>query len=306
MNYIFSKHKIWFFFTALAALCWGIWGVLSKFISDDISPFTNQILFTIGMLTTVPFIAKRCKAKEFSYKGIILGFIAGILAILGNVSVFQSFGSGGLAAVVIPLTNLYPLVTIIIALLIFKEKLNWLNGIGILIVIPAILLLSGQILLLKDPLAFFSALKFEAWLIFALIAMLLFGLFSACQKVTANQVSSEWSYISFLASSVFVSVIFIILGMVDFSFSKQSFWVGSMAGMLDSLGVLFIYSAYRVKGKASQVSTIAASLQQVFTIAVAILFLKEELVSIELIGIVLAILGASLLTLEGNEKSVKV
>jgi uncharacterized membrane protein len=39
---------------------------------------------------------------------------------------------------------------------------------------------------------------------------------------------------------------------------------------------------------------------------VAILFLKEELVSIELIGIVLAILGASLLTLEGNEKSVKV
>jgi uncharacterized membrane protein len=136
--------------------------------------------------------------------------------------------------------------------------------------------------------------------------MLLFGLFSACQKVTANQVSSEWSYISFLASSVFVSVIFIILGMVDFSFSKQSFWVGSMAGMLDSLGVLFIYSAYRVKGKASQVSTIAASLQQVFTIAVAILFLKEELVSIELIGIVLAILGASLLTLEGNEKSVKV
>jgi len=304
INYF--NEKRWLFFTILAALSWGVWGVLSKFISDDVSPFTNQILFTIGMLSTIPFIAKRCKAKEFSYKGIILGFSAGILAILGNISVFQSFGTGGLAAVVIPFTNLYPLVTIIIALLIFKEKLNWLNVIGVLIVIPAIILLSGKILVFKDPLAFFSNLKLEAWLIFALIAMLLFGLFSASQKITAKHISSEWSYISFIASSVFVSVILIMLGRVDLSFSKQSFWVGSMAGLLDGLGVLFIYSAYHVKGKASQVSTIAATLQQVFTIAMAIFFLKEKLGSIELIGIVLAILGASLLTLEGNKKSEEV
>jgi len=305
MNNYF-KEKRWLFFTILAAICWGVWGVLSKFISDDVSPFTNQILFTIGMLSTIPFIFKRCNVKDFNYKGFILGFCAGILAILGNVFVFQSFGSGGLAAVVIPFTNLYPMVTIIIALLIFKEKLNWLNGIGVLIVIPAIILLSGQILIFKDPLVFFSNLKLKAWLIFALIAMLMFGLFSASQKITAKHISSEWSYISFIGSSVFVSVIFIMLGMADLSFSKQNFWVGSMAGMLDGLGVLFIYSAYHVKGKASQVSTIAATLQQVFTIVMAILFLKEKLGSIELIGIVLAILGASFLTLEGNKKSVKV
>ena len=130
------KEKLWLFFTILAALSWGAWGILTKFILDDISPFVNQVLFTFGMLFTIPFIARRCKLKEFDIKGFFLGFSTGLLAISGNIMVYQAFSLGGLAAVVIPVTNLYPLVTILIALLILREKLNWFNGIGILIILP--------------------------------------------------------------------------------------------------------------------------------------------------------------------------
>ena len=74
----------------------------------------------------------------------------------------------GLAAVVIPVTNLYPLVTIVIALLVFKEKMHWLNGIGILVVVPAIIMLSGQSQIFDDPSLFFKNIGLKVWLLFAL------------------------------------------------------------------------------------------------------------------------------------------
>src|SRR5437762_786922 len=113
----YFKQRLWLMYSVLAAICWGIWGVLAKFISADINPYENHILFTIGMLFTVPFVITKCKIQEANLKGIVWGLIAGILAVIGNVAVYQSFVKGGQAAVVIPITNLYPLVTIIIALL---------------------------------------------------------------------------------------------------------------------------------------------------------------------------------------------
>lgn len=296
----FLKNKLWLLYSILAALSWGFWGILTKFISGEISPFSTHFMFTIGMLFPLPFIIPKCKLSEFSKKGMFLGIAAGILAVCGNVSVYQSFNLGGQAAMVIPLTNLYPIITILIALFIFKEKLHWMNGLGIMIVIPAIILLSGQSQVLTDPISFFHDMELKAWLIFALLSLTLFGLFSASQKVTTSFISAEWSYISFIASSVIVAGAFITFGLIDFKFAQNSFWVGSLAGALDGLGVLFIYSAYKSNGKASQVSFIASSLQQVFVIFLAVTFLKEQLNLDSIIGIIMAIGGASLVSFEQN------
>jgi uncharacterized membrane protein len=141
----YFRERMWLFYAILAALCWGVWGILDNFISSDISPYVNHVLFTIGMLFTIPFVIKKCKWKDANLKGIIWGIVAGILAIIGNVAVYQSFATGGLAAVVIPVTNLYPLVTIVIAMLVLKEKMHWLNGIGILVVVPAIIIYRNNI-----------------------------------------------------------------------------------------------------------------------------------------------------------------
>jgi drug/metabolite transporter (DMT)-like permease len=301
-----SSVPRWLLFSVLAAFCWGVWGILAKFVSADISPFTNHILFTLGMLFTIPFIIQKCKKSTFDLKGIIWGFVAGALAVIGNVAVYQSFGSGGLAAVVIPVTNLYPLVTIVIALLVFKEKMHWMNGIGILIVVPAIIMLSGQSEIFDDPSLFFSNLGLNTWLIFALVALLFWGLFSAAQKVATNYISAEWSYLSFIGSSILISLIFIAFGFVDFGFNTQTLLVGSLAGMLNGLGVLSSFVAYGSEGKASKVTTIAGALQPVFTIALAILILGERLSMIEIIGISLSILGSFFLSVEKEKESITI
>lgn len=294
----YFSERLWLVFAILAAFCWGVWGILAKFISSDISPYVNHLLFTIGMLFTIPFVIRKCKLQDINLKGIIWGIVAGILAVIGNIAVYQSFGTGGLAAVVIPVTNLYPLVTIVIALLVLKEKMHWLNGIGILVVVPAIIMLSGQTEIFNDPSLFFANLGLKLWLIFALVALVFWGLFSAAQKVTTNYISAEWSYISFIVSSVLITIGFFVFGLIDFNFTSQTLWVGSLAGMLNGLGVLASFAAYSAEGKASKVTTIAGALQPVFTIVLALTFLKEKLGPIELAGITLAIIGSLLLSVE--------
>lgn len=301
MNKYF-RERMWLVFAILAALCWGVWGILAKFISSDISPYVNHLLFTIGMLFTIPFVIKKCRIKEANLKGIIWGLVAGVLAIIGNIAVYQSFAKGGLAAVVIPVTNLYPLVTILIAISVMKEKMHWLNGIGILVVVPAIVMLSGQSQIFDDPSLFFANLGLKLWLIFALVALVFWGLFSAAQKVTTNHISAEWSYLSFIVSSVLISIGFMIFGFIDFKFSTQTLWVGSLAGMLNGLGVLASFSAYSAEGKASKVTAIAGALQPVFTIILAIFFLREKLGLIEFTGIGLAIIGSLLLSVEKQKE----
>jgi drug/metabolite transporter (DMT)-like permease len=293
-----KQDRIWLGYTIVAAFNWGVWGVLTKLISNDISPFVTHFMFTTGLLFTLPLVVRNCKISEASIKGISLGIFGGILAALGNVSVYESFKLGGQAAVVIPFTNLYPLVTIIIALFVFKEKLYRINGIGILIVVPAIILLSGQSQIFTDPVHFFQTIGLRVWLLFAFLSLLLFGFFSASQKLISSYLSTCWSYLSFVISSVLVSICFIALGLIDFHFSQKIFLIGSTAGFLDGLGVLAIYLAYKARGKASKVSSVASTLQQVFTIILALIFLKERIYLTALTGIILAIFGSFLLSWE--------
>ena len=293
-NYL--KERMWLVYSIFAALCWGIWGILTKFISGDTGPFITHFMFTTGAIFTVPLVIRHCKIKEANIKGIIFGVGAGIIVVLGNVSVYQSFKMGGQAAIVIPFTNLYPLVTILVALAVFKEKLTPLNVLGIFIVVPAIIIMSGQSEILRDPLHFFRNAGAKSWLIFAFISLILFGLYSASQKVIAGNLTASWSYISFIISSVLVSITFIAFGVVDFHFQQKNFWFGSSAGFLDGLGVLAVFSAYRAGGKASKVSTVAATLQQVFTVSLALVFLNERINLISFTGIVMAIIGTYLLS----------
>jgi drug/metabolite transporter (DMT)-like permease len=297
----YLRKRLWLVYTILAAVSWGFWGVMTKFNSADISPFENHFLFTTGMLFSTPFIIRRCRISDLKLRGILWGIGGGILAVIGNVCVYQSFSIGGQASVVIPLSNMYPMLTILIALLVFKEKLHWMNGIGILIVIPAIIMLSGQSQIFENPALFLRNLGLKAWLLFALLALILYAVFSASQKITTTYISAGWSYLSFVASSAIASLCFLIYGLIDFNFSHVTLAIGSCAGFVDGFGVLAIFLAYRAGGKAAQVSSIAAMMQQFFTVILAMVFLDERLGWIGYTGISLAILGTLLLSVENRK-----
>ncbi len=178
------------------------------------------------------------------------------------------------------------------------------NITGIVLSVPAILLLSGETMLFTDPSAFFKGFGLNEWLLFSLAAIFCWGVFSAAQKVTSNYISGEWSYAAFVLTSVLITAGFGFAGKIHFALSAKTISLGAMAGMLNGLGVLASFAAYRAEGKASAVTTIAGALQPVFTILLAMLFLNENLSGMESIGIFFAISGALLLSYEKKKEKV--
>ena len=64
-------------------------------------------------------------------RGILLALGSGIVSCLGNIAYFDVFSRGTKAAAVIPITALYPAVTVLLAIPLLKERLNRWQVIGI-------------------------------------------------------------------------------------------------------------------------------------------------------------------------------
>ena len=178
----FLKQRMWIVFAVFAAIFWGLWGVVSKINSESSSPFMNHILFTLGMIITVPFVFKNTKKVSFNKKGFLWGMLSGVFAVAGNLAIYFAFLKGAQASVAIPVTGLYPLVTIVLAYFMFNEKVNLVQLIGIFIAIPAIILLSGEYAIFSNTFSFFDNIDFGDWFILCLVALFCWGIFSALQK----------------------------------------------------------------------------------------------------------------------------
>jgi drug/metabolite transporter (DMT)-like permease len=294
------KNNLWLVYAIAAGLLWGVFNVLAKFISLD--PYITHLLFSAGVLLTLPFVIKKCTKATFHAKGFIWACLAAVFAIAGNIALFYAFVKGGQASIVTPVTNLYPLITIFIAVAVFKEQLNRINIIGVLLALPAILLLSGETLLFTNPSGFIKSIGLNEWFLFSLAAIAGWGVFSALQKLATNYISAEWSYAAFVFTSILIAIIFLAAGTIQFHIVRKTALLGTVAGMINGLGVLASFAAYRAEGKASAVTTIAGALQPVFTIVLAVLLLKEKFSQVQLLGIVLAIGGSLLLSYEKKKE----
>src|SRR5438552_6025820 len=118
--------SLWLLYTLLTMLLWGGWGVLSKLLSGSLSSWQVQILSTVGLLPVIGLVlcSKNLRSGTRSKSGFWLAFGSGIVGSLGNVAFYETLAAGGKAAAVTPLTALYPIVTIALAVLFLGESLN--------------------------------------------------------------------------------------------------------------------------------------------------------------------------------------
>jgi bacterial/archaeal transporter family protein len=135
----------WMLLSILTVLLWGAWGLESKIIVDRISPWMNQVLFSIGLipLILVMLFSKNLRRPGDSTKrGAYYGVTTGILGGTGNIALYLALGTGGKASVVVPFVGLAPLITIILALVLLKESINRTQMVGLAMALVSILLLS--------------------------------------------------------------------------------------------------------------------------------------------------------------------
>ena len=133
----------WLVYTLITVLFWGVWGFESKLLMDRTSPYTGQVLFTAGLVVPVIFVLmspKRFAGRRRKF-GFFLAFLTGLLGGLGNVGFFVALAKGS-ASVIVPLTSLSPLVTVLVGVLVLKEKMRRVQYIGLALALVSIYLLS--------------------------------------------------------------------------------------------------------------------------------------------------------------------
>jgi transporter family protein len=130
--------------TGATIVAWGTWGVFSKLAIERI----DQQVMVWGSLIVVPVIilvylgaSGHLVPLQMHGPGITFAALGGVGAALGTVC-FYLLLARQRASLAVPLTSLYPALTVILSVLFLKEHLNGLHVLGILFALAAVALLS--------------------------------------------------------------------------------------------------------------------------------------------------------------------
>jgi transporter family protein len=139
-------RPLWLLWSVATIVLWGVWGLVSKVASDGVDAYTNQLLYTVGLAPLLVFVGwtvwRQRDRREGRGKGIFWAFLTGILGGVGNLAFFQALVKGGKASVVAPVTALFPMVTVLLALIVLRERLGKRQWAGLGLAFVAIYLLS--------------------------------------------------------------------------------------------------------------------------------------------------------------------
>lgn len=135
------------------------------------------------------------------------------------------------------------------------------------------------------------------WILFAVFALVFWGLTGITQKLSTNRISSQHSFLWFAWAMIAISVVLAISVPIQWHLAPMVLTLSVTGGLLNGLGALTSFSALEAGGKASVVISLV-SLYPLLTVAVAVLFLHERVTALQGLGAVCAIGAAILLSME--------
>jgi transporter family protein len=291
----------WFFYSLVTMLLWGGWGVVSKPLSTTLSPWQVQCLSSLGLLPVLVVLAARnCRLSNFRFRvwrrggfetrpysglhlrrGLCPAFAGGVISSVGNLACYQALAVGGKAAAVIPLTSLYPLVTILLARRLLHERLNPVQWGGIAASFAALccFIKIGE-----------GSEWVSPWLAIAMVPIALWGVSDFLQKLATGHASSELVTLAFLLGFVPAGVLLPAFQPFAWPLSGGTWLCLFLLGLFYSFGNFSLITAYGAGGRASVVTPMT-SLYSLVTIPLVVLLLHERISSREGIGILLALLA---------------
>ena len=279
----------WFLLTLVAILCWGLWAIISKLIGESVTAAQSQALSSLGLIPVMLALgcSKKLTASGNRRRGITIALLSGALTCAGNIAYYHALNVGGKASTVVPLTALYPLVTIVLAVLFLRERLNAIQMLGIAVSVVAIYL--------------FNVTSVEgvmnSWLLYALLPIGFWGVSGMLQKISTNDISGELSALWFQAAFIPISAALLIFQPLAGPIAPKIWLLVIALGLFFSLGNFAILLAFANSGKASIIAPVAG-LYPLVSVPIAILFLGETISGREMAGIALALVSVVALAWE--------
>jgi transporter family protein len=295
----------WIVFALLSVVLWGGWAFVFAAASAMMSPLVALVLSTVGLIpvcVALGFSKRTWQARRMTI-GFVWGIVTGVCGALGNAAYSEAIVRGGEASIITPLTAMFPLVTLLLALAFLRERINVIQTVGIGAALIAIVLFNAAG---SDGLdaGLLVAGVGSPWMLAALICLVLFGIQGITQKLSTNGISDELSTISYLAGSGLVALGVVATQSLDWSLSVEAWALILGSGVLMSLALWAGFAAYR-GGKASIVTALIA-LYPVVTVFLAIPLMGESMTPVKGSAIALALLAGLGMTYEQPAAEVEI
>ena len=285
-----KESRAWVSFAIITTVFWGVWGALIEVPQKaGFPPTLGYIIWALTMIPCALIALYLVKWKiETDKRSVILGSAVGLLGAGGQLLLFQALKEGP-AYIIFPFISLYPILTIMLSVLILKEKTSMLKWIGIGTALVAIFFLSYQ-----EPGT--SDSRGYLWLALSLLVFLAWGLQAYVMKFSNETMKAE---------SIFFYMAITALALSPFAwwmtdFSKPVNWgfkgpyLAAIVHVLNSVGALMLVYALRY-GKAIIVVPLTG-LAPLITIVLSLLLYSVMPGPMLMIGLVFAVVAVFILS----------
>lgn len=131
----------WLVYAILCMIAWGLWGIMIKLASRSMPWYEVYFVSSLASFLIASTIFMIFRGGGVKSYGIFYAILAGVFGGLGYIMFVKALEKGK-ASIVLPLTALYPAVTVVLAVLLLKEKITLTQVIGIMLAMIAVILLS--------------------------------------------------------------------------------------------------------------------------------------------------------------------
>jgi drug/metabolite transporter (DMT)-like permease len=258
-----ARTRSWIFYATLLVLFWGVWGAFSALPATRYG-YPDEMIYSIWALTMIIPAVVVLRGQRFDY-------------------------------LIFPIVAVSPAITVLMALGLLRERVTMLAAVGLVAALIAIVLFSissGEDDVSTGP-----------WLILAIIICVAWGVQAYFMRKAAtigvnDATTFGWMAITALA---LIPVALISIGgpALDFPWQAPALTAGTQ--ILNAVGALFLVMALS-RGKASIVAPTTNALAPALTIIVSLIAYRTLPSVYGAIGIVLALVGSTLMVYSDEKR----
>jgi drug/metabolite transporter (DMT)-like permease len=290
-----TGRRSWIFYAALLILFWGVWGAFSALPATWYG-YPDEMIYSIWALTMIIPAAFILRGQKWDRRpaATIYGLLIGLTGAGGQLVLFQALTMGP-AYLIFPIISISPAITVVMAMVLLRERISPLAVVGLVLALAAIVLFTitgGE-----------SDESSGPWLLLAILICVAWGVQAYFMRKTATIGVNEATTFGWMTISglLLIPVALISLGGLPTDFPWQAPALTAATQVLNAAGALFLVMAL-ARGKASIVAPTTNALAPALTVIISLIAYQTLPSPYGAIAIVLALVGSTLMVYSDEKR----
>lgn len=287
--------RSWIFYATLLILFWGVWGAFSALPATKYG-YPDEMIYAIWALTMIIPAVFVLRGQRWDRRpaATIYGLLIGLTGAGGQLLLFQALTMGP-AYLIFPIISISPVITVVMAMVLLRERLAPLAVVGLVLALAAIVLFTitgGE-----------SEGSSGPWLLLAILICVAWGVQAYFMRKTATIGVNEATTFGWMTISglLLIPVALLSLGGIPTDFPWQAPALTAGTQVLNAIGALFLLMAL-ARGKASIVAPTTNALAPALTVIISLIAYQTLPTPYGAAGIVLALVGSTLMVYSDEKR----